>query len=355
MLAFIPSGAREASERLGEFLLRIDAESILQPGPHRMIVDLRGRSFSLLEKIDRLMVVAHVGEIGEGEQPNRSVAVFDQARTKLEFVVLRMRVLQIFLESQPVGPLGYERFRKPKTPCSIFVVDNRAPRVAARVGGVVVGAVVYDCPVHELRMTIVGDAVDVEEIHQVEFADVDIEPARRQGRENRERCVLDLDRVVAQRDHFAIPEPRQVRLRAQAGVANRIDVGETSESERLAKAAAAGAFEISDGFERRRQLETHVERGDFGRRLFGRVIEAVGAAVLCVKARMPLENVVALRGEPPRERVRMRKDGIVASDVVDLSEGGRRGKNRAEQNGGGRRKYPDQRAHADLSYRIGSV
>jgi hypothetical protein len=76
---------------------------------------------------------------------------------------------------------------------------------------------------------------------------------------------------------------------------------------------------------------------------------------LSVKARMPLEDVIALRGEPPRERLRMREDGIVAGVIVDLGEGGRRGKNRAEQNGSGRRKYPDQRGHADLSYRIGSV
>jgi hypothetical protein len=51
----------------------------------------------------------------------------------------------------------------------------------------------------------------------------------------------------------------------------------------------------------------------------------------------------------------MREDGIVASVVVDLRKGGRRGKNRAEQTGGGCRKYPDQRAHADLSYRISTV
>jgi hypothetical protein len=49
----------------------------------------------------------------------------------------------------------------------------------------------------------------------------------------------------------------------------------------------------------------------------------------------------------------MREDGIVASVVVDLGEGRRRSKNRAEQHGSGRRKYPDQRGHPDLSYRIG--
>jgi hypothetical protein len=204
-------------------------------------------------------------------------------------------------------------------------------------------------------MTVVGNVVNVEEIHQIEFADVDIEPARGQRGENRERRALDPDRIVAQRDHFAIPEPRQIRLRAQARASNRIDVGKTGESESLAQAAAAGTFEISDGFERRRQLETGVERGDLGSCLFGRMIEAVGAAVLGVKARMPLEDVIALRGEPPRERFRMREDGVVASVVVYLGEGGRRGKNRAEQNGSGCRKYPDQRAHADLSYRIGWV
>ena len=66
------------------------------------------------------------------------------------------------------------------------------------------------------------------------------------------------------------------------------------------------------------------------------MLEAVGAAVTGVKARMPLEDEIALRREPPWQRLRMREDGVIAGVVVDLREGRRRGKNRAEQTGGGR-------------------
>src|ERR1700679_2799880 len=53
MLAFIPSGASEASQIVGEFLLGVEAESIFQCGPHGVIVDLGRRSLPILEEIDR--------------------------------------------------------------------------------------------------------------------------------------------------------------------------------------------------------------------------------------------------------------------------------------------------------------
>src|SRR5208282_4241801 len=118
------------------------------------------------------------------------------------------------------------------------------------------------------------------------------------------------------------------------------------------EAAASGLFKIRYRLGGWIQFETGVERGDFGGGLLGGMLEAVGAAVVGGEARVPLEDEVALRGEPPWERLRMREDGIIAGVVVYLGEGRRRGENRAEQTGGGCRRYPDQRGqHADVSYR----
>ncbi len=83
-------------------------------------------------------------------------------------------------------------------------------------------------------MAVVGDIVEVEKIREVELPGVNIQAAHRQRREHRERSAVDADRVVAERNHFAIPEPRQVGRRAQAGIADGIDVGEAGQAERLA-------------------------------------------------------------------------------------------------------------------------
>src|SRR5208282_97208 len=239
MLAFVPTGAHESANIVGKFLVGVDAEAVLQIVLHPMVGDFRLRRFSGLEQIDRFVIVAHVGEIGEREQSNGSAAFLHQARPQLKLIVLGMRVLQVLLQVQSIGALRHERLGELQIPPSILVVDDAAIGVAASVRRVVPGAVVHDRPVNEVAVAAVGDGVQIEEVGEVKLANVDVEPANRKLRQDRKRRALDIDRVVTERDYLVIFEPRQVRLGAKVRAPDRIGVNETRESQRLAEPAAA--------------------------------------------------------------------------------------------------------------------
>jgi len=60
-----------------------------------------------------------------------------------------------------------------------LVLDDGAVGVAARVGGVVVGAVVVDGPVHELHVAVGAGGVDVEDVGRRHLADAQLEAMAR--------------------------------------------------------------------------------------------------------------------------------------------------------------------------------
>src|SRR5208282_2474079 len=153
---------------------------------------------------------------------------------------------------------------------------------------------------------------------QIELANVGVEPANRKLRQDRKRRALDIDRVVTERDYLVIFEPRQVRLGAKVRAPDRIGVNETRESQRLAEPAAARVLEVHQRFHRRTHLQAAVQRHHFRRRLLRSALEAVGAAVVGVKTRMPLKDEIALSGKPPRQGLRMLKDGILPAVVIEL-------------------------------------
>ena len=57
-----------------------------------------------------------------------------------------------------------------KRPVAVVVFGNHADALAAGVGGIVLGAVVVDSPIQELRMTVAADTIQVEEVRHSELA-----------------------------------------------------------------------------------------------------------------------------------------------------------------------------------------
>ena len=143
-------------------------------------------------------------------------------------------------------------------------------------------------------MAVARHVIHIEEVHQVELSDMDIEATHRKRRQKRERAALDPNRIGTQRDDFAQPEARDVWARIELGVPDRIHVGEASQSEDLAQPATSRAFDIQNGFDAWIELETGVERRHFGSGLLGSMLKAMRSAVLGAEARMPLEDEVSL-------------------------------------------------------------
>ncbi len=81
------------------------------------------------------------------------------------------------VEVDAVGDGGHEGEEIAAGEESVVVLGDGSDGVAAGVGGVVVGAVVVDGPVHELEMAIGADGVDIEEVGDAELADAEIDAA----------------------------------------------------------------------------------------------------------------------------------------------------------------------------------
>ena len=85
--------------------------------------------------------------------------------------------MQIPFEIDAVGYFRHQSFGKTHAPVSILIFNYQAVSIAARVGGVVVGAVVVDGPVRELEMAVAADRVDVEEVRHAELPRADFNVA----------------------------------------------------------------------------------------------------------------------------------------------------------------------------------
>src|SRR5579864_8890797 len=115
----------------------------------------------------------------------------------------------------PVSDLGHEGFREAKSPISILEFGNRANGVAARIGSVVVGAVVVDGPVRKLKMSVGSHRILVEEIDHAEFAETDFQATTGNFIEERKKAALVFDSVLAQRKDFMNHAASQVGSFAQ--------------------------------------------------------------------------------------------------------------------------------------------
>ena len=89
-----------------------------------------------------------------------------------------------------------------------------------------------------------------------------------------------------------------VRRGAERWIPNHVHVGEAGETERVAEAAAARAFNVCQDFKIPGDLESGVERQDAGGGVFAIRVQAVGPAVLGEKRAVFLADEVGLAGDP---------------------------------------------------------
>ena len=104
---------------------------------------------------------------------------------QLEFDIFGAGAGKIGVDVDAVRHLGHQRFRESHGPMAVVVFHHRGIRVAARVRGVVVGAVVVERPIHELEITVRAVRVQIKKIHQAEFSEANFEAPHRQLREER--------------------------------------------------------------------------------------------------------------------------------------------------------------------------
>ena len=103
--------------------------------------------------------------------------------------------------SIPFATLGMSPSAKAESPIAVFVIGGNADGVAARVGGIVIGAVVVDGPVGELKVGIRAHELTSKKSTMLNFAEADFKPAARQFLKKRESIALVFDFVLAQREY----------------------------------------------------------------------------------------------------------------------------------------------------------
>src|SRR5208282_1195170 len=101
-----------------------------------------------------------------------------------------------------VGYGGHKSFGEAETPVAVLEIGQHANGVAARISGVVPGAIVVGRPVDELKVRVGTDRILIEEIGQAEFSEANFETAAGQLIEQRQKAALVLDVILAQRENF---------------------------------------------------------------------------------------------------------------------------------------------------------
>ena len=222
------------------------------------------------------------------QDPNDTFAIWWKQAAEKRFAQLELPVLPAGLPQVPdeidaVGDRGHQGECVACGPHLIVVLRDGGVGITAGVGRIVPRAVVVHGPIHKLQVAVGADAVDVEIVRQTHLADVELEASfGHQGSEG-ERCPDTFNQLVREADGLVKLGAGHVRHRAQGGVADHVQIGETGETERLADAPARGSFEIEQrvGFGPgiASQLRSKIERAEQGGLVLAASQEAVGAFV----------------------------------------------------------------------------
>ena len=108
------------------------------PRPGRVVLDVGAWNEPGAERRDRLVVAAHVRVVRVEERPRHEPS----SRPQLQLHVLAVGAREVPLERDAVGHRRHERFRAAQGPARHDQLDEGGVGVAARVGRVVIGAVV---------------------------------------------------------------------------------------------------------------------------------------------------------------------------------------------------------------------
>src|SRR5207237_7344789 len=155
-------------------LLDIHAEPELSRSGAMHQVDV-GHAARLIHKPDRIGIRTRIGVIHIAQQTDGAGMVSGLV-ADLAFYHVAAIAKQPAVEAKSVRNLGLGGAAIAKRPPASVKFVDPSPRVPARVGRIVPGAVVHDGPAHELRPWIVRVAVVVEEVCKREPTGIDRVP-----------------------------------------------------------------------------------------------------------------------------------------------------------------------------------
>src|SRR5437899_3234386 len=133
--------------------------------------------------VDRLTVAAHVGVIYVSEDAQDALAFRDDRAANIEFNILGARAAEVRVKMNAVRDFGHQAFGKADGPAAVVILEHSGESEAPRVRSVIVGPVVVDRPVHELKIGVRTVIVVVEEVGHAEFAETNLQSAHRQPAE----------------------------------------------------------------------------------------------------------------------------------------------------------------------------
>jgi hypothetical protein len=257
--------------------------------------------------VDSHAVNAHVGVVRVAEQANDRFAARQEGMMHLEFNVFRVSAAEVRVQIDAVGHLGHQRFRKPHGPVAVVVLHHRGIRVAARVRGVIVGAVVVERPIHELEIAVRAVRVQIEKIHQAEFSEANLEAPHRQLREERQRSSLGGCFLTAERNDLMPHQASRIGSLAEQRIAHHVQIRKARNAQRLPDPVPAGFLDIAEKFSRGIDPHSRKQSQHAGRSVLSFRRKAVRSLVGRTKRGVPLRNNICLPGKPEAVRLKMRE------------------------------------------------
>lgn len=194
--------------------------------------------------VDGHAIDAHVGVVGIAEQANDRLAARQQRMMQLDFDVLRMGAAQVRVQVDAVGYFRHQRFHKPHGPMAVVVLHHRGIREAARVRGVIVGAVVIERPIHELQIAVRPVRIHIKKIHQAEFSESNFDAPHRQPREERQWSSLGGCFLAAERNDLMPHQASYVRSLAERRIPDHVQICEARKTQRFSDPVSAGFLDI---------------------------------------------------------------------------------------------------------------
>src|SRR5215831_20357032 len=106
-----------------------------------------------------------------------------------------------------VGNLRHERLGKAKSPAAIMVFDHGSVGKASRVGSIVIGTIVVDSPVRELKIAVGAVRIHIEKIGHAELTETQFQAALWKLGEQREGSPVGGDLIGRESDDLVPHEP----------------------------------------------------------------------------------------------------------------------------------------------------
>ena len=154
VLTLVPAEAAKGAQILGDFLLGVVTEAVFERAEVLVEQDVRLLVDPCKIGVDCLSVVAHVGAVGKEKQALGPFALRDKAVPQLELAILGVGAAEGPVHVNAVGHGGHGEEAIAQAPYLVVVLCHGAHCIAARIGGVIPGAVVVYCPVHELQVAV---------------------------------------------------------------------------------------------------------------------------------------------------------------------------------------------------------